>query len=59
MFDRLSGNSEMAAANGSVNDVTEQLAKAKVDQVNEVTFAGKGLKLDTAEDGKGELKLIL
>ena len=42
------------AANGAgdgVGSVAELLAKTTVKQINEVSFAGKGLKLDKAEDG--------
>jgi len=36
----------------SVDDVTEQLAKTKVSKKYELSFKGKGLKLDKAEDAK-------
>ncbi|XP_077864731.1 ran GTPase-activating protein 1-like [Saccoglossus kowalevskii] len=39
-------------------DVADLLAKAKLEQVNEVSFAGKGLKLDTAEDAAEIVKTI-
>ena len=35
-----------------VSDVTDQLAKTKVDVTHELSFKGRGLKLDKAEDGK-------
>jgi hypothetical protein len=35
-----------------VNKLTEQLSKTTVDEKKEISFAGKGLKLDTERDGK-------
>ncbi|XP_071787052.1 ran GTPase-activating protein 1-like [Asterias amurensis] len=49
------------AANGAgdgVGSVAELLAKTTVKQINEVSFAGKGLKLDKAEDAKDIVKAI-
>ena len=36
----------------SVDDVTEKLAQTKVTPQYELSFKGKGWKLDKAEDGK-------
>uniref|UniRef100_T2MG60 Ran GTPase-activating protein 1 n=1 Tax=Hydra vulgaris TaxID=6087 RepID=T2MG60_HYDVU len=36
----------------SINSLTEQLSATKVDYVNELSFAGRKMKLDTAEDAK-------
>lgn len=34
-----------------ISSVTDQLAKTVVDEQYELSFKGKGLKLDTAKDG--------
>lgn len=41
---------EMTSA--AVDDVTERLAQTKVAPQNELSFKGKGWKLDKAEDGE-------
>lgn len=35
-----------------ISSVTDQLAKTKVDEQYELSFKGKGLKLNAAADGK-------
>ena len=41
----------------SVKSVADLLAKTTVKQVNEVSFAGRGLKLNKAEDGKKDYRI--
>ena len=41
----------MAENSTDVTAVTDLLSKTKVQQINEVSFAGRGLKLNKAEDG--------
>ena len=43
---------KMNGSHDEVRDVAELLAKAKVEQLNIVSFKGKTLKLNSAEDGK-------
>ena len=35
-----------------INQVTDQLSKATVEDTGIISFAGKGMKLDTEYDGK-------
>lgn len=42
----------MAESKDDVQSVADLLAKTKVEQVNIVSFKGKSLKLDSADDGK-------
>lgn len=42
-----------------ISSVTEQLAKTVVDEQYELSFKGKGLKLDTANDGNLSLFPLL
>lgn len=42
----------------SVEDVTERLAQTKVAPQNELSFKGKGLKLDKAEDGESFIVIL-
>lgn len=42
----------MADTEKDVQGVAELLAKTTVDQVNIVSFKGKGLKLDSSDDGE-------
>ena len=44
----------MAAGDSSTAGIVESLEKASLSQNTEVSFAGRGLKLDKAEDGKAE-----
>ena len=43
---------EMALQKDDVGEVANLLEKAKVAQVNLLTFKGRSLKLNTAQDGK-------
>lgn len=43
---------KMADTKDDVQGVTELLAKTTVEQVNVVSFKGKSLKLNSADDGK-------
>lgn len=38
-------------SSSDISSVTDQLAKTKVDEQNELSFKGKGLKLNNADDG--------
>lgn len=42
----------MAASDSATSGIVESLGKASLMQNTEVSFAGRGLKLDKAEDGK-------
>ena len=42
----------MAESKDEVQSVADLLAKTKVEQVNIVSFKGKSLKLNSADDGK-------
>lgn len=42
----------MATAKDDVESVANLLAQTKVKHINVVSFKGKGLKLDSAADGK-------
>ncbi|XP_078600658.1 ran GTPase-activating protein 1-like isoform X2 [Branchiostoma floridae x Branchiostoma japonicum] len=46
-------------AEPGVSEVVDLLAKTKVEQVNEVSFKGRGLKLDKAEDAAEIVKAVL
>ena len=41
----------MASALNDIDSVTDQLAKASVEGRVELSFSGKGLKLDSEKDG--------
>ncbi|XP_019646816.1 PREDICTED: ran GTPase-activating protein 1-like isoform X1 [Branchiostoma belcheri] len=45
-------------AEPGVSDVADLLAKTKVEQVNEVSFKGRGMKLDKAEDAAEIVKAV-
>ena len=47
----------MADKKDDVQSVAELLAKTKVEQINVVSFKGKSIKLNTADDGKFALLL--
>ena len=51
---------KMAAANrpNEVQDVTQKLEQSKVSETAEISFAGRGLKLNKAEDGELWINLV-
>ena len=48
----------MAKVNDEVEDVAKLLEQTKVEQLNVVSFKGKSLKLNTAQDGKWQSKVL-